>query len=158
MRVEQIGIGDAAPCRFDVRVVVFSLGQARRALPYVARLMRDANRAYQRVQDVRALLADVLNHQQATELIRQRDYAIHRLNEIIDECNAVGLAHIHIPHGLAAFRAEIDSRPITLMWRIGEPVEMPWPDLDAATVTAADRIDRENHAPPSPRPFAHAAR
>jgi hypothetical protein len=114
---------------FDVCEIVFTVSDARRALPYVARLLNDALLAYQQVQDARQKLLYTLSKPQQDELILQRDYAIDRLNEVIDECNAVGLAHIHIPTGKAAFYAEIAQRPVTLLWQVGEPIETAWQSL-----------------------------
>jgi len=141
MRVSDLHPPRRPSREFEFREVVFTVAQARRALPYVARLLRDAYQAYRCVQDARQKLLDTRSRREAEELIRQRDYAIDRLNEIIDECNAVGLAHIHIPSGLAAFHAVVGGWEATLVWRIDQPLESAWRELDSIEPAANEVPD-----------------
>lgn len=148
---------------FDVCEVVFSIAEARRALPYAARLLDDALRTYLRVQEARQALLDALRICEHDELIRQRDFAIDRLNEIIDECNAVGLAYIHIPTGRAAFRSEVAQRPVTLLWRVGQPIRGAWRELDQTDASrspapdAASAIGASTELKPEPAPARSTA-
>lgn len=112
------------------RDVRFTVAEARRALPYVDRVLRDADHALAVVQDARLRLAVDPDSPGQERLIEQRDRAIRRLNETIDECHAVGVAYLDLSRCLVAFRSLINGRDVLLMWRVGEPIETAWSSID----------------------------
>lgn len=115
------------------REVVFSVREAQRALPYVARILRDAAQAYREVQECRQMLAtSSITAQQRAELCDRRDAALHRLNRAIDECNAVGADLLDIPLGRVRFNAILDGRKASLIWRLGDPIDNAWAWLGSA--------------------------
>jgi len=112
---------------------IFSLAQARRALPYVARVASDAADAFASIQRCRIALQQPCNHERRIQLGQQRDAALQRLNAAIDECNAVGADLIDISIGVIRFNSTLAGRAVSLVWRLGDPVGQPWPGLmDAA--------------------------
>ena len=111
------------------RQVVFSVAEARRALPYIARVIRDAVEAYHKAQRCRALLDGERLTSARAILIRQLDSALQLLNSATDECNAVGVDVRDLSKGAVAFRSELNGRQVSLLWRLGEPCERAWGDL-----------------------------
>ena len=111
------------------RRVVFSVSEARRALPYVARTVGDICEGYQTAQQCRAALAQRPAVAQMEWLVHQRDSALHQLNRAIDECNAVGAEVIDISTGAIRFDARTNGRRLSLLWRLGEPTIGNWAGL-----------------------------
>lgn len=114
------------------RVVIFTLAEARRALPYVARAVRDVAEAYNQTQTCRHLLAAAATSGQRGRVTQDRDAAIRMLNASIDECNAVGVDLLDLEHGVVRFAALVDDRPVSLIWRLGEPVAGAWANIVGA--------------------------
>lgn len=112
------------------REVVFSLADARRALPYVARIAEDAADAFRAAQTCRALLARRLTDRERNHYCERRDRELGRLNAAIDDCNNVGADLIDIPCGVVRFNARVRGESTALIWRIGEPVANAWSELD----------------------------
>ena len=111
------------------REVVFSIAEARRALPYIARVVRDAVESYRAAQHCRGLLDGERLASARSLLIGQLEGAPQTLNVAMDECNAVGADLRDLSQGIVAFRAEIDGRPASLLWRLGEPCDRAWREL-----------------------------
>jgi len=114
------------------RVALFTLAEARRALPYIARVARDASEAFLSAQHCRTSLDVQIKPGHRNLLVRQRDDALHRLNCAIDECNAVGADLIDIAAGIVRFNARVEDRIASLIWRLGEPVESAWIQFESA--------------------------
>ncbi len=112
------------PCR-----VVFSVSEARRALPYVARAVRDICDGYQTAQRCRAALAQRPDVGKQEWLVHERDTALRQLNRAIDECDAVGAEVTDISTGSIRFEARTGGRAVSLLWRIGEQTTGTWADL-----------------------------
>lgn len=124
------------------REVVFSVRAARSALPYIARIAADAAAAFHVVRRSREALDVVCavpamrtDLQRRRDIVRhlceQRDSALRRLDNAIDDCNSVGVDLIDIPGGIVCLPGEIDGRPVSLLWRLGENVTDAWDDLGA---------------------------
>lgn len=111
------------------RRVVFSVAEARRALPYVARTVDDISEGYKTAQRCRAALAQRPTAAQAEWLVFTRDSALRQLNRAIDDCNAVGAEVTDISTGAIRFDARTNRRPVSLLWRIGDPTTGAWADL-----------------------------
>lgn len=138
MEAELKHLTTVAPSRLRAREsgawrdVVFSVAEAKRALPYVARIVADAADAFRIVQDSRDALgqiAVIADRKRKRELCELRDRAINRLNLAIDDCNAVGAHLIDLPNGQVSLPALVDDRPVSLVWRIGEDLAEAWAEL-----------------------------
>ncbi len=115
------------------REVVFSVPEARRALPYIARIASDAAEAFCSVHECREALgriAVIADRQRKREVCEQCDRAIRRLNSAIDDCNAVGAHLIDLPNGRVSLPGLIEDRPVCFVWSLGEDVRTAWADLD----------------------------
>lgn len=116
------------------REVVFTVKEARRALPYVARLAADAADAYRIVNESREALgqiAAIADRQLRRTLCEKRDRALRRLDSAIDDCEGVGVHLVDINAGLVCLPGEIEERPVCLLWRVGDEVTDAWGDLIA---------------------------
>ena len=109
--------------------IVFSLQDARRALAYVCRVVRDATESYHEAQRCRRMLSVNPISREAAQFAERRDRALERLNAATDECNAVGADLLDLSLGLVRFPAQIDGQPVSLLWRLGDPMDDPWRDL-----------------------------
>lgn len=109
--------------------VVFSIPEARRALTYLCRVVRDAAAAFHEVQQCRAKLAGRLEPSEAAAWSARRDRALKQLDSATDECNAVRADLLDFSQGLVRFQAQINGRPVSLLWRLGEPVAGAWQEL-----------------------------
>lgn len=118
-----------APLHLAGRQVLFDVRHARRALPYVARIARDAAEAYRHVQCCRFALDSRMLMAERSSLEDRREEAMRRLNSCIDECNAVGVDLMNIPSGVVRFRSMIRGKLASLVWRLDEPVDTAWQDL-----------------------------
>lgn len=116
------------------RDVVFSVSEARRALPYIARLVADAADAVQIALDSRdelGCVAVIADRRRRRELSEQRDSALQRLNRAIDDCEAVGAHLIDVATGRIFLQGLVHERPVCLVWRLGDDVSEAWRDLCA---------------------------
>jgi hypothetical protein len=123
------------------RAVLFTITDARRALRYVAPVAKDAADSYRRAQQIRHQLLCTSGARERIQLAEQRDEALRKLNRAIDECNAVGADLLNIPEGLVRFHAELNDRRMSLVWRLGEPVDSAWQMLQVATDEVQTRPD-----------------
>ena len=112
-----------------LRRVVFSVSEARRALPYVARAVRDICDGYQTAKQCRASLTQRPDLARQEWLVFERDAALRQLNRAIDECDAVGAEVTDISTGSIRFEARTGGRAVSLLWRIGEQTTGTWADL-----------------------------
>lgn len=108
----------------------FTLARARRALPYLDRVLCDAVDAYNQAQTARFELVMSPSSQTRMLLGERRDAAIQRLNRTIDECHTVGVSMVDIAHGTVALRVTHRGVLMSVLWRIGEPIDRAWADLD----------------------------
>lgn len=114
-----------------IRTVTFTIADARRALTYLSRVVRDAHAAYHRAQRVRSLLRHTESPAQRAVLIAELNDAVRHLDAATDECDAVGTTMVDLSRGIVAFPAQVGEQPVTLIWRIGEPIRDAWWDVEA---------------------------
>lgn len=118
-----------APLHLAGRQVLFDVKHARRALPYVARIARDAADVFRHVQCCRFALDSRISANERAAVELRREHAMHRLNACIDECNAVGVDLMNIPNGVVRFRSMVRGKLASLVWRLNEPIDTAWADL-----------------------------
>ena len=109
------------------REVRFTADQARRALPYMLRLARDAAKHFHAARQCRHALAHAHNQHEAVHLMAERDAAVERLNSVIDEANAVGADLLDIPRGVVRFLGIDNGRKVIWLWTLGDPISGDWP-------------------------------
>jgi hypothetical protein len=113
------------------REVVFTIAQARRALPYVARIARDAAEAFRTVQRCRRLLNRSDRRRARPALCDQRDRALRRLNHAIDDCNAAGAHLVDLARGTLSFQGQVDGRLVCLLWHVDEAIDRAWHEIES---------------------------
>ena len=138
----------ALPQTLDPDKKYFSIEEANRALPYVARIVDDATRAYQCIIDLRRYLdqyelADPRNDSQH-ECEQQMD----RLSYFIDELSNVGVQLKDFEVGVVDFPAIFEDREVFLCWKKGELQVEHWHEIDegytgrqALTLWSEDQAD-----------------
>ncbi len=108
----------------------FSLAKARQALRYLVRVIDDAMDSYYDAQRARADLERITSAEARRTLCERRDKAIANLNRTIDECHAVGVSMFDIPNAMVALSVNHKGVLMSVIWRIGDPIESAWTDLD----------------------------
>lgn len=108
----------------------FSVDEANRALPYVARIVNDITEVYGRIVDLRRQL-EKEPLQGVSQLEREYDEAMERLSSLIDELHVVGVELKDFERGLVDFPAIHDEREVLLCWKRGEEAVTHWHELDA---------------------------
>lgn len=112
-----------------MREVLFTVAEARRALPYVARVARDAVSAFQQIQECRLGLEAARAPHERTGIALKRDRALTQFNRAIDEFNDVGADIVNLATGIVRFNALVGERRASLVWRMGEPTSAAWREL-----------------------------
>ncbi len=109
----------------------FTLDEARRALGYVSRIVGDITRCYGEVLDIRQRLEMPRPEDTNTELKRDYDTGMAKLNTLIDELQQVGVELKDFERGLIDFPAWHDGREICLCWHQGEATINAWHEVDS---------------------------
>ncbi len=105
----------------------FTVAEANRAIPLVRRIAEDV----QHVELQRRDLVDLSHSLDASstelrEVERQFDKLTHRLFDLMEELNQIGVELKDPTRGLLDFPALLDGRDILLCWEIGEDVVDHW--------------------------------
>jgi len=111
------------------RQAQFDVAEARRAVAYLAPVVREAHEAYRTILESRSLLAGAAGGHPQPEIERRRNDALTRLDAACDECNAVGADLIDLRRGLIRLPARVQGRPVSLLWTAGHGIEHLWPEL-----------------------------
>lgn len=109
----------------------FTLGEARRALGYVSRIVQDITQSYGQVLDIRQRLEMPRPEDINEELKKDYDSGMEKLNGLIDELQQVGVELKDFERGLIDFPAWHDGREICLCWHQGESTISAWHEVDA---------------------------
>jgi hypothetical protein len=113
--------------RFVVRERVFTVAEARRALPYVSRVVTDAVDAFHAARSCRVAARCPMTAER--RMIERWQSSIEALDRAMDECQAIGVDLRDFITGLVSFNSEVEGRRVSLLWRIGEPDSGGWMDL-----------------------------
>ena len=108
----------------------FTVEEANRALPYVARVTDDIARHYRTVIDLRRQVEQAGEDDDAAPR-REYEKAMDQLNDLIDELQQVGVELKDFEQGLIDFPAVYQDREIYLCWKRGEDKIVAWHEIDA---------------------------
>ncbi|MEX2213183.1 MAG: DUF2203 domain-containing protein [Phycisphaeraceae bacterium] len=109
----------------------FTLEEARRALPYVARVVKDIMACYSYVLELRERLEIPRPDDTTSELKRDYETGMEKLNTLLEEMQQVGVELKDFERGLVDFPAWHDGREVCLCWHVGESSIGAWHELDA---------------------------
>ncbi len=108
----------------------FTIDEANRALPYVARVTDDIAAHYQTVIKLRRRVERPRKGDDTDALQREYDQAMDRLSTLIDELQQVGVELKDFELGLVDFPAVHEDREVCLCWKRGEPEIVAWHEVD----------------------------
>ncbi len=109
----------------------FTVEEANRALPYVARVVQDVSDWYGRVMDARHRLEMPRPEDDPHAIRDEYDAGWDRLNDLIAELQQVGVELKDFEKGLIDFPCMHDGREICLCWKLGEDQIVAWHETDA---------------------------
>ena len=113
---------------------LFTLEQAGRALPLVRKIVSDIVAQYQQLEHLQRKRKKLLRGDRAEEVAQlnlQASRGLERLNELIDEVNAIGCDLQDWETGLVDFRTMHEGRQVCLCWRLGEDSISHWHEVNA---------------------------
>ncbi len=109
----------------------FSLDEANRALPYVARIVDDIRAAYHGAVQLQHQAEQAGENKAAEALRRDYDTAVQRLRQYVEELTEVGVDLKDYEQGLIDFPALHEGREICLCWKCGEEKIVAWHEVHA---------------------------
>jgi hypothetical protein len=122
----------------------YTIEEANNALPLVRMIVTDIVTKYAEVSERKARLDQIRKSRQSSgrgppdlyreELVhveQELDKEITRLQEFIEELEALGVELKDISRGLIDFRSLMDGREVYLCWLLGEDEVGHWHELDA---------------------------
>ena len=112
-----------------LRQVTFSIATARRALPYMARIVEDLSSAFLAAQQNVKRRKQCRSVTERTQLDALFEQDMRRFNGAADEYTAIGADLPDLALGVVRIPSEINGRPLSLIWRLGEPIEGRWREL-----------------------------
>lgn len=114
--------------------VLFTLEQAHRALPLVKRIVADIVAQYRQLERLQTLRRKWLTQGRegaAAKLDRRAAEGAARLNDLINEVNAIGCVVKDWEAGMVDFRTVHDGREVLLCWKLGEDRIRHWHEANA---------------------------
>ncbi len=109
----------------------FTVDEANRALPYVARVVDDIATCYRDAVDVRQRIEQPGIEDEVDRLKAEYESAMDRLNDLVDELQHANVELKDFERGLVDFPARHDGREIYLCWHRGEESVQAWHEIDA---------------------------
>jgi hypothetical protein len=109
----------------------FTLEQANRALPLVKRIVADIVRTHGLASSHRDAVQRTNGAKQVAAVQKELDSAIDRLEELVEELNAIGVELKDYETGLIDFVGRHDGRDVYLCWKLGEELITHWHELNA---------------------------
>ena len=109
----------------------FTLEQANRAVPYVARIMDDVRQTYRQAVGLQQQLERPMPGDDVSRVQNDYERAVDQLNRYVDELHDVGVELKDYDLGLIDFPAMHEGREVCLCWRPGETQIVAWHEVDA---------------------------
>ncbi len=108
----------------------FDLDEANRSLPYVRRVVDDVVKVYRDAAATQKKLEYPLPDQDVRELESHYERSMHRLHELVEELENVGVELKDYDLGLVDFPAWHEGREVCLCWRLGEEQVAAWHEME----------------------------
>ena len=109
----------------------FSITEANRALPYVARVVDDIVRTYDQAVALRKRIEQPHPEDSVEAVKNGYEKEMDHLNRLIEELHQVGVELKDFERGLIDFPAVHEGREILLCWHRGESAIQAWHEVDA---------------------------
>lgn len=109
----------------------FTLAEANRALPYVARIIGDVRKTYHRAVALQELIDQPAKIERTDALHQEYEAVVDQLNGFVYELKEVGVELKDYDTGLLDFPALHQGREICLCWKHGEEAVAAWHETDA---------------------------
>ncbi|HVU90463.1 MAG TPA: DUF2203 domain-containing protein [Pirellulales bacterium] len=120
---------------------IFTVESANASLPLVRAIVNDLAQLSREVVERRERLALLLAGrerspqdaygEELSQIEEELEKDSRRLQEYVEELQALGVEPKNGPDGLVDFPATHEGRPIYLCWKLGEPEVLHWHELDA---------------------------
>lgn len=108
----------------------FTLAEANRSLPLVARVVRDIVNTHERAAQLQAKIEEVSsNAREAAAVQGQLEMALENLQEYVDELLSIGVELKDYESGLIDFPGRHQGRDVYLCWKPGEDRIEYWHEL-----------------------------
>jgi len=107
----------------------FTLQEANRSLPLVARIVRDIVNTHERATQLQARLDESPIIKEAAAIKIQLDETVTRLQNYVDELTRIGVALKDYGSGLIDFPGRHKGRDVYLCWMLGEKSVSYWHEL-----------------------------
>jgi hypothetical protein len=108
----------------------FTLDQANRAVPYVARIMDDVRASYRKAVELQQRLDRPLPGDEQASVQDDYERSVDELNRYVDELHDVGVELKDYDMGLIDFPAMHEGREVCLCWRVGEEKVVAWHEVN----------------------------
>jgi hypothetical protein len=108
---------------------LFTLEEANRSLPLVARIVRDIVNTHASASQLQEKIDEAPTGKDATAARKQLEETLGRLQDYVDELTAVGVALKDYDTGLIDFPAQHQGRDLYLCWKLGEESIGYWHEL-----------------------------
>jgi hypothetical protein len=108
---------------------LFTLNEANRSLPLVARIVRDIVNTHSRASQLQAKLDESPTSKDAATALAQLEETLGRLQNYVDELVAIGVALKDYDTGLIDFPAQHQGHDVLLCWKLGEERIDYWHEL-----------------------------
>ena len=108
---------------------LFTLNEANRSLPLVARIVRDIVNTYSRASQLQAKLDESPTGKDAATARAQLEETLGRLQDYVDELVAIGVALKDYDTGLIDFPCRHQGHDVLLCWKLGEERIGYWHEL-----------------------------
>lgn len=108
---------------------LFTLHEANKTLPLVARIVRDIVDAHGQCSHLQASIESTPRGRKIDELEAQLETRLQRLHDLVEEINQVGCELKDCSVGLIDFLARHQGRDIYLCWKMGEERINYWHEL-----------------------------
>jgi hypothetical protein len=107
----------------------FTLQDANRSLPLVARIVRDIVNTHERATQLQGKLEAAPAAKDAAAVRNQLEESLGRLQDYVNELTTIGVALKDYETGLIDFPSRHQGREIYLCWKLGEEKIEAWHEL-----------------------------
>jgi hypothetical protein len=124
----------------------FSLEQANKSLPLVARIVADIVSVHQTATTLQGKLESLKSSKEQAKTEKELEAKLDRLQSLVDELGEVGCELKDYQTGLVDFTGQHQGREVCLCWKLGEAKIGFWHELQtgfAGRKPVSELVERE---------------